>query len=133
MNKTNIRVDIRIMGDSNDINEITEALNISPTNYWRKGDTIRNLSKRRTYTAWIYSTGSEETLNVNTQIKKIEKIFIPKADILYKLKSLYDLEFSLDVIIIIENEEPPAIYLESSIIQFAARLDAKIDIDMYVN
>lgn len=45
----------------------------------------------------------------------------------------YNLDFSTDIVIYIENQSPPAIYLESPIIKFAANLGARFDMDTYVH
>ena len=81
----------------------------------------------------MYSIGEEETLDINTQLKKLEDVFLPKEDILCRLKSKYNLDFSIDIVIYIENQSPPAIYLESPIIEFAANLGARFDMDTYVH
>ncbi len=131
--RTNIRVDFRIMGDNFNLQDITSFLKIEPTQFWHIGDNIRNTGKKRKYTCWQYSTGYKETLDINTQLRKIEKIFIEKTNLLIRLKEDYALDYSIDIVIKIENREVPAIYLESPIIQFASNIGARFDIDTYVN
>lgn len=121
------------MGENYDVVEITKALGVLPTETWINGTPIRNTGRCRSYTAWIYSTGVLETLNIYTQIEKLEALFIPKTNVLCGLKAKYDLDFSIDIVIVIENEEVPAIYLDTPIIQLAAKLEAKFDFDTYVN
>ena len=133
MNGTRVRVDLRIMGDVYDVQEISRELRITPTDTWKMGEFIRNTGKKYKYTGWLYSIGEEETLDINTQLKKLENVFLPKEDILCRLKSKYNLDFSIDIVIYIENQSPPAIYLESPIIEFAANLGARFDMDTYVH
>lgn len=133
MNNTNVKVDFRIMGDKYDVQEITRLLNVTPTMTWKTGDFIRNTKKKRPYTAWIYSTDVEETLDINSQLIKIENLFCPKVEELLFLKQKYNLDFSIDIVIIIENHLSPATYLENSIIKFASCLEARFDIDLYIN
>lgn len=133
MNNTNVRVDFRIMGNKFDVQVISKELGILPTMTWNTGDFIRNTNRKRTYTAWVFSTDVEETLDINTQLRKIEQNFYSKEDALCRLKKQYDLDFCIDIVIVIENESPPAIYLDSSIIHFASNIDARFDIDTYVN
>jgi len=121
------------MGDNYDIWDISNALKIEPTQFWSIGDDIRQTGKKREYTCWILSTGYEETLDINTQLIKIEELFINKTILLKELKERNYLSYSIDVIIKIENEEVPAIYLETEIIQFAANIGARFDFDTYVN
>lgn len=133
MNNTNVRVDFRIMGDNYNTEEITKVLGVTPTITWNAGELINNTNKRHSYTAWVFSTGVEETLDINTQLKKIEQTLLPKLDKLHWLKNQYDLDFSLDIVIIIENESPPAIYFENSILNLVSNIEARIDIDTYIN
>ena len=133
MDNTNIRASLRIMGDNYDIQEVTELLGICPSESWYKGEVIRNKDRRRTYTAWVYNTDIAETLDINMQIKKLEEVFSSKVEAISLLKKKYDLDISIDFVIIIENGEPPAIYFEPKFIEFAAKIGARFDIDTYVN
>lgn len=121
------------MGDEYDIKEITDSLNITPSKTWKKGDFIRNSGQKHTYTAWIYDTDAVETLDVQEQTKKIEKLFLSRIERIISLKKKYRLDISLDFVIIIENDEVPAVYFEPSFLEFAAKIGARFDIDMYIN
>lgn len=131
MDNTNVEVILRIMGHNFDTTEISKELGIIPTETWNEGEAVRNT--RRQYTAWLFSTGAEETLDINDPLKRMEKIFCPKLDKLCMLKERYNLEFSIDIVIIIEKKSPPAIYLDPSSVHFAAAIDARFDMDTYVN
>ena len=133
ISNTNIRASLRIIGEDFDVQKITEVLEIHPSKTWNKGDFIRNTEKKRTYTAWMYNTGLMESLNINTSIKQIKEVFFQKVDKIVALKNLYDLDISIDFVIVIENEEPPAIYFDPAFIKFAAEIGAKFDIDTYIN
>lgn len=133
MDRTTVKVSLRLMGEGYNIQEVTDFLDITPSKTWNKGDFIRNSGQKRTYTAWIYSTAETETLDVYSQAKKIEKLFLPKIDEISFLKKKYDLDISLDFVIIIENEEVPSIYFEPSFVEFAAKIGARFDLDTYVN
>lgn len=133
MTCTNIRASLRIMGDCFDVQKITDTLGVIPSKTWNMGDPIRNSRKTYTYTAWIYSTEIVESLNINTSIKQIEELFSSKVDKIIALRKQFELDISIDFIIVIENEEPPAIYFEPEFIKFAADIGAKFDIDTYIN
>ncbi|MCQ4637782.1 DUF4279 domain-containing protein [Anaerovorax odorimutans] len=133
MEKTTVRIDLRIMGDEYDPQKVTQKLNIQPTDTWRMGDYIRKTNLKFNYTGWLYSTGEEETLHINTQLRKIESLFLPKTDMLCELKERYLLDFSFDIVISICNHKIPVIYFESPFTQLVAKLDARIDFDIYVN
>lgn len=133
MNRTNIKASLRIMGEYFDVQRITDTLGIVPSRTWNKGDPIRDSRKKRTYTAWIYNTENVESLNINTSIKQIEDLFYSKVDEIIALRKQYELDISIDFVIVIENEEPPAIYFKPEFIRFAAEIGARFDVDTYVN
>ena len=133
MEKTSIKVSLRIMGDNYSIQNITNRLGIYPSESWNKGDYIRDSKRKRTYTAWIYNIDAIETLDINVPIKKFERLFLLKTKEISKLKKEYNLDISIDFVIIIENEEPPAIYFEEQFIKFASEIGARFDIDTYIN
>lgn len=133
MDNTNIRAELRIMGEGYDVQEITEVLGVKPSETWCKGDNIRKSAGKRTYTAWVYSTGVMETLDVNILAQVIEELFESKSKELSLLRQKHNLDISIDFVIVIENEAPPAIYFEPQFIQFAAMIGARLDIDIYVN
>lgn len=133
MEHTNVGASFRIMGDRYDTAEISRELGITPTITWNMGDQIRNTGKEYKYTAWIFDIEPEETLDINDPLKKLESIFSPKSEILCRLKERYHLEYSIDLVIVIEKQSPPAIYLDSSSVHFAAAIDARFDMDTYVN
>lgn len=130
---TNVRASLRIMGEHFDIHKVTEVLEMYPGEAWNKGELIRNTQKKRTYTAWIYNTELTESFNIDSSARKIMGIFSKKTDKINLLKNLYDLDISIDFVIVIENKEPPAIYFDSDFIHFASEIDARVDIDTYVN
>lgn len=64
MDKTNIGMSLRIMGDEYNVQEVTEELNIHPTATWHKGENVRKTGRKYLYTAWIYDIKAEETLDI---------------------------------------------------------------------
>lgn len=132
MKNTNIMAEFRIIGDEFDPNTITNKLSLKPNCYWVKGDKIENRDKYRSYSCWAISTGYEESLDVNIQLARIIEILKAKMSDLIELKSLYNLDYRLDVVINIENNEKPAIYLNSDVIEFAYKISAEFDFDLYI-
>ena len=133
MDRTNVRASLRIVGECFDVQRVTDTLEVTPSRTWNKGEPIRNSGKNYTCTTWIYATESVESQDINTSIKEIEELFYAKTDMIAALKKQYELYVSIDICIMIENGEPPAIYFEPEFIKFAAEIDATIDVDTYVN
>lgn len=87
---------------------------------------------RRQYTNWGYKTATLETLYIDEPIQILQETFEDKVDSLLELKKQHDLSFSIDIVIEVENNEPPAMCLQGFILEFAAALHARIDMDMYI-
>lgn len=132
MDNTNIMAELRILGDDFDVDEITNKLNIQPSEYWKRGDNIKRINKLRKYTCWIISTGYEESLDINIQLQKIMKKLEGKVDILKTLKDRYDLDYRLDLVINVEDNQSPEIFLNSDVISFANEIKAEFDFDLHI-
>ena len=133
MDKTNIMADFRIMGDDFNINDINSKLLLSPDYCWTKGEQIKiRPGFKREYTCWAISTGYEISNNVNNQLSKITSRLNNKSAVLEEMCNMLKLDYRFEVVINIENGEKPAIYLNKDIIQLASKIDAEIDIDLYI-
>lgn len=130
---TQIGGSLRIMGDDFNCDEITDALGILPTNIWKKGEQIRNSSRKYSYSAWIYDIKKINTLYLCDISEKILYLFNNKIGAIKQLIDVYGLEISIDFVIIIENKEAPAIVFTPDFVNFASKLGARLDIDTYVN
>ncbi len=120
---------------------ITEALSIEPTRTYKKGDVVArrdnpNLVSTKTLyrkeTNWTLSTGYQESYDINNQLYVILKSLEEKTEPLKQLKKKYDLEFLFMVVIQIENNESPAMYLQKNIIDFASSIQAEIHFDLNI-
>jgi len=132
LSKTNIMCEFRIVGDEFEPETITEKLQLMPSKTWRKGDKIRQGERLRDYSSWGLCTEYEETYSVNDQINKILEIFKPKMGELLYLKESLKLDYKIEVVINIESNETPAIYLDKDIIQFCNSADVSLDFDLYI-
>ena len=133
MKNTNVKVEFRVIGDDFEPEMITKKLAINPNYVWKVGDTINNKNFKRKYSCWSISTGYEESLDINEQLNKILLKIFDKKDVLKEIKELLAVEYRLDIIINIEGNEKPAIYLESETIEFANDIKAEFDFDLYIN
>jgi hypothetical protein len=124
-------VDFSIIGDEFDPNLITEKLGLEPTEQYIKGEkNDRNFKKQET--CWSISTGYNETLYVSELIDEIISKFCGKEEILIQLKQTLNLSFKFFIVIRIENNIKPAIYLDKKIVKFANILEAEFDFDLYI-
>lgn len=132
MNETNILVEFNIIGDDFDIGLISEQLDIKPTDYYKKGDKIRNKEIKRKETCWTISSGYEVSLDINNQLEKVLCIIKPKRNILNKLREQFQLDYKFIIVIRVEENQSPAIYLEQDVIEFANDIKADFDFDLYI-
>ncbi|HGP3676397.1 TPA: DUF4279 domain-containing protein [Bacillus pacificus] len=130
-----------ITGDIFPVEAITDALNIEPTRTYKKGDIVARrdnpnlvFTKKlyRKETDWNLSTGYQESYDINNQLHVILKSLEEKTEPLKQLKKKYDLEFLFMVVIQIENNESPAMYLQKDILDFASSIQAEIHFDLYI-
>ncbi|MEZ2325732.1 DUF4279 domain-containing protein [Bacillus tropicus] len=128
-------------GDVFPVEAITNALNIEPTRTYKKGDVVArrdnpNLVSTKTLyrkeTNWTLSTGYQESYDINNQLYVILKSLEEKTEPLKQLKKKYDLEFLFMVVIQIENNESPAMYLQKDILDFASSILAEIHFDLNI-
>ncbi|EOQ28993.1 TPA: DUF4279 domain-containing protein [Bacillus thuringiensis] len=130
-----------VTGDIFPIEAITEALSIEPTQTYKKGDIVErrdnpNLVSTKTIyrkeTDWTFSTGYQESYDINNQLQVILKSLERKTEQLKQLKEKYGLQFLFMVVIQVENNESPAMYLQKEIINFASFIQAEIHFDLYI-
>ncbi|WP_144611985.1 DUF4279 domain-containing protein [Bacillus cereus] len=130
-----------VTGDIFPVEVITEALSIEPTSTYKKGDVVARrdnpnlVSTKIIYrkeTDWTLSTGYQESYDINNQLHVILKSLEGKAEQLKHLKKKYSLEFLFMIVIQVENNESPAMYLQKEIINFASLIQAEIHFDLYV-
>ncbi|MED0875554.1 DUF4279 domain-containing protein [Bacillus mobilis] len=130
-----------VTGDVFPVEAITDALSIEPTRTYKKGDVVARhdnpnlVSTKIIYrkeTDWTLSTGYQESYDINNQLHVILKSLEGKTEQLKQLKEKYDLQFLFMVVIQVENNESPAMYLQKDIIDLASFIQAEIHFDLYI-
>ena len=132
MDSTNVLVEFCIFGEDFEKEIITEGLGIGPSDFYKKGDVAGKKQFKRKGTCWSISTGYEESLDINDQLAKILNLIKPKTNILINLMEQYALECKFIIVIGIENNQSPAVYLDREVIEFANEIKAEFDFDMYI-
>ena len=129
-------------GDVFPVEAITNALRIEPTRTYKKDDVVArrdnpNLVSPKTLyrkeTDWTLSTGYQESYDINNQLHVILQSLEGKTEQLKHLKKKYGLQFLFMVVIQVENNESPAMYLQKEIIDFASFIQAEIHFDLYIH
>ncbi|MGE6492707.1 DUF4279 domain-containing protein [Exiguobacterium sp. NPDC077395] len=132
--KSEVNVYFKLVGDDFSIDEVTRLLDLTPTEFYKLGE-IREPSKRpSTFTAWMIGTGYQPSFDVNDQLKQIIKTLNGKELILDQLYQTYEnLQAKFVIVIVIEDGQAPALVIDTDTIQFAHRIRAEFDIDLYAN
>lgn len=131
MDKTKVKVDFCFYGDTFDLNSITNVLGINPTQTWIKGDHIRGGHFRKD-TCWELSTEYEESYDINEQLQKVINILKDKKLEIIEVQKKNKIECKFEIVILIENNEKPAIYFNRNTIQFMNEINSEIDVDYYI-
>jgi len=124
-----------LYGEDFPIDEVTVRLKVRPTETYKKGDIIPNRStnRYRSETSWDLGTDYQDSLDVNKQLQEIIDKLQNKSSTINEMKDAYSLECKFFIVIIIENGNTPALYLDKEIIKFAASIEAEFDVDLYTN
>lgn len=131
MDKTNLMVEFSIIGEDFNPEKITKMLMVEPTEYYMKGSkNERNFEMKES--CWSISTGYVETLYVSELFDELLNKLGNKKEIIVKLKRKYNLTCKFFIVINIEENIKPAIYLNKEIVEFAYFLEAEFDFDMYI-
>ena len=127
---TTIKLTFIIYGDMFNIDEFSEIINISPTDFAYKGDKLK--FRVSTDTFWKYSFKDIISLYIGDSLKPLEKIVSPRIEeissFIHKnnLKSI--MRFKVET-----NKEPsPAIVFDNNIVKLLYKLNASIDLDLYI-
>lgn len=130
--ETNVMIEFSIFGDDFNPCVITERLKIIPKLIWKKGDRIGERNLFRQENCWVFGTDYEISLDIGEQFKTLLKVLEPCKRKLIALKEELMVEYSLEVVVNIVQEQAPAMYLEKDIIEFCSDIGVTIDIDVYV-
>ncbi|MGS4345506.1 DUF4279 domain-containing protein [Myroides odoratus] len=132
---TNFRLIYAIFGDSWDPKEFTDVIGITPTAYWKKGDKIDKYHPNvvlRKETNWEYSFGKTKTLFSEDVTEQFVELFSSKVDTIVNYINENNLESKLFIIPEIFPNQIPGIYLDKRLLNLLVKLNAEIDIDLYV-
>lgn len=141
MEKTNVKVYFSAKADDFSIKCFSNVLGIEPTRSYTKGETINRPSNPnvttkgthyRQYTSWEVGTDYEQSYDISEQLDFVLNKLEGKEEELNRLKNNYDLAYRFVIVIQIENNEKPAMYLDSRFIRFANSKGAEVDFDLYV-
>lgn len=132
MDTTTVMTEFSIIGEVFTAEDISSRLEIAPSEFYTKGDKIKNRDIVRKESAWSISTGYEESVDINIQLNKLISVLKNKKNELLELKRSHDLFYKFFIVIKIEQNQTPAIYLDIDTISFVNDIGAELDFDLYI-
>lgn len=142
IDKTKVMAYFSLFGEEFPVNEVTKLLSIEPTESYNKGDVIvRQKNDKiisttvhyRKETAWVLSSGYQESYDVTEQLAQVLEPLKNKTAIINQIRKRYRLDCLFSIVIIMENGQTPALHLDNKQIEFANSIEAEFDIDLYAN
>lgn len=139
LDETQVMIYFNLYGDKFPLEVVSEQLKVSPTKSFSKGDIISKAnesdseSRTRSYTSWELGTGYQESLDVGEMMEQVIVQIKDKSAIINELKREFGLECRFTIVIKMNDGHTPAFHLDISVIDFANRIKADFDIDLYVN
>ena len=141
-NRICIYLDIR--GDNFQPQSLTERIGIQPTHTHLKGDIVPRIKSKIIYTkpgtpplrrkdnAWEYNLGYFHTRDSDDISDILEKTFEGKEDLINEFVKQHKLYVILRVVLEIDPLKTPAFGFSRTFTKMLGKLNASIDVDIYV-
>ncbi|MBN8587557.1 MAG: DUF4279 domain-containing protein [Rhodothermia bacterium] len=132
MKHTEIKLIFSVFGDFFDPHELTEYLQVKPSSIHTKGNPIHgrnNLFYQES--AWDFTVLSRSSLDVESITEEFLSIFLPKMDKIAAYTQKNSLRSKIFLVIKIQEQQTPSIYLNTNFIKFLERIKAEVDCDLF--
>ena len=137
MEKSQVMVYFSFTADSFPLETVSKRMGIEPTKTHKKGDLIRKISETKThsrsYSSWELCTGYQDSVDAGEQIDQVIRQLKDKEKVINGLRSEFGLACRFTIVIKMNGGATPALYLDVPVIDFASRIQADFDIDLYAN
>lgn len=140
MEKSNSKVYFSMFGDHFPIDLVSDLLGLKPTCSYYKGELIpenpnirRIKTMYRKETVWEIGINYEETYDINDQINQVINQLNNKEHTIIELCKEFKLQCLFMIVMIINEGETQATYINKQFIKLANMLDAEIHFDIYAN
>lgn len=131
MNLSQAYIYITIYGESFTPNELTQLLELNPSDYGLKGDKRKSGAVLKEC-FWKYQLDNSNALEeLDESLEKLERIFRSKVTIIKKFMKKNELSIKCFVVILSKNKEDNGVALSYNFINFLNELKATIEVDIY--
>lgn len=116
-----------------DPDEITRQLRMLPESVRRIGEPCRS-GEKSGHAIWRFGTQTGTSPDIARQMMRTIKPLLPKADILRKIKLIYDARLVLEVVPLVRyDERAPMLAPSLAVMRFCIETGTELDIDLYVS
>ncbi len=116
-------------GDDFDVNDVTDQMQLTPTQIREKKDfPIEELA----HTEWLLTTEKESCKVVFRQFEKLMKLLVGKEKVINQICSNHKISVGFCVTIWMEDGDKPEIVLTKEIVLFLASINAEVGFDLYI-
>jgi len=132
---TKIHLTFTVYGDDWNPSELTELINLTPTDYGIKNDLLKKYLPNqvlRKETSWEYNFETVQSLFLEDITCEFVRVFKPCVEKLTHFIELNNLCSKLFIIPEIMDNEVPSIFFDQEILKLLVQLKAEIDIDLYI-
>lgn len=135
MSKVKVFFCLSSIKDNIDFKIITEKLKIKPTSVRKKSDFPKqSIDLGIALNEWIICTKNDDCcMSISKKIDNIQNLFFGKEDCLKTLVKDYELTCTFSVIINVEKNEYPEMFLTKENIKFMSQINAEIGFDLYID
>lgn len=127
---TSIKCYFEVIGDGFNPDLLTEAMGIEPTKTWRVGDTTRRSGRPYKHDGWSIRSEEVASLDLREVVLPVLRRLLPVAGVLSEYCDRLNLEAVLSCAVYVEDDQMPALSLDSETIRMLSALGASLDIDI---
>jgi len=125
-----VRVSFFFAGDEFNLDDITQKMNIAPTETREKEDFPL---KEFAHTSWELDTKKESCKVVSMQFKKLIKLLAGKESLINEICRDYCISAGFVISVYMESGNNPELGLTKEIISFLASINAEVGFDLYID
>ncbi|MCB6200463.1 DUF4279 domain-containing protein [Extibacter muris] len=127
-----ISVGFCIESKSANLRKISEVLDLIPTRSRRKSEWPQpSIDAGIACDSWELSTEQSTSMSVDTECKKLIDMLKGKENSILSLCEEYQMDVHVQVVIHMNNNRTPAIFVEKETVTFLAMVNADIGFDIY--
>jgi|SRR5690606_9754450 len=130
---TKIKLVLLIFGEEIDLTSLTNVMKLTPTNYWEKGDKILGRKREliRKESCWELDFKFVNTLYLDEVTDQVVMKLSNNLNSISNYIKENKLQTKFNIIVEINDNEKPALYLNKSFLKVVSRMNSEIDIDLY--